>query len=445
MSRAATVVRTRLLGVGFIVLLAGLLVLSVLAYQKAFTPVVWVTLRADHTGMQLSDGADVKLRGVIVGEVHEIAADGQQATLRLALDPAATPQIPANVSARLLPKTLFGERYVELIPPDRAAGAIRGGAVIGQDRTQSAIELERVLDGALPLLQSIKPDKLAATLAAIALALENRGDKLGQDLVTTNQYLSGLNKEMPTLADDVRRLADVLDTYHGALPDLLTILSNATVSATTLTNQRDQLAAFLLNTTDVADTTRIFLDRYDDRIIQLGKVSRPLLELLAAYSPEYPCLLAGVVQLQPRVEQVFSTGRMHITLEVTKDQGKFEPGRDEPVYGAHNGPNCRGLPNPAQPYPGGVTLNDDYDYSGQRSSAPRLPVGAAGTAAPTGRAGRDVPLSRPDMGFAGTTEESALLKPLIAAATDAGPPEQVPDLAVLLWGPLLRGAVVNAS
>ena len=37
-----------------------------------------------------------------------------------------------------------------------------------------------------------------------------------------------------------------------------------------------------------------FLDRYGDRIIQLGRVSAPVLELLAAYSPEYPCLLQGL-------------------------------------------------------------------------------------------------------------------------------------------------------
>jgi phospholipid/cholesterol/gamma-HCH transport system substrate-binding protein len=46
------------------------------------------------------------------------------------------------------------------------------------------------------------------------------------------------------------------------------------------------------------------------------------------------------------------------------------------------------------------------------------------------------------MGFAGTREEQALIKPLVAAATGV-PVTDVPDLAVLLWGPLLRGTVVN--
>jgi len=102
--------RDRALGLCFVVLLLAALSMSVLAYRKAFTPVDWVTLRADHTGLQLSPGADVKLRGVLVGEVRSVSTDGGAATLRLALDPAQLGQIPGNVTARLLPKTLFGER-----------------------------------------------------------------------------------------------------------------------------------------------------------------------------------------------------------------------------------------------------------------------------------------------------------------------------------------------
>ncbi|HEX5598606.1 MAG TPA: MlaD family protein, partial [Micromonosporaceae bacterium] len=137
--------RRRLSGLGFLALLAGLLALSVALYQKVFTPVATVTLHTDHVGMQLNEGAEVKLRGVLVGEVRQISADGGRATLRLALDPTMIRHIPANVSARLLPKTLFGERYVELVvPSDAASQPLRAGAVIGQDRTSAAIELERV-------------------------------------------------------------------------------------------------------------------------------------------------------------------------------------------------------------------------------------------------------------------------------------------------------------
>jgi phospholipid/cholesterol/gamma-HCH transport system substrate-binding protein len=429
-------VRNRIFGLAFIILLAALLSLSVLQYRKAFTPVDWVTLHADHTGLQLNPGADVKLHGVLVGEVRSVGTDGGGARLRLALDPDLTPQIPADVSARLLPKSLFGERYVALVPPPTpAAQPIRDGAVIPQDRSASAVELERVLDGALPLLQAIRPDRLAVTLAAVATALDGRGERFGRTIEALDRYLAELTLEMPTIAEDVRKLAIVLDVYDGALPDLLDLLRDVTVPMNTVTEQRNQLAALLAEATGAADATRLFLTRHGDQMIRLGRVSRPVLELLAAYAPEYPCLLAGLVALQPRAEEVFATGRMRITLEITRDNGKYVPGRDEPVYGARTGPNCRGLPDPATHAPE-TPINDGYDYGAPRPGPPMLPVGvpaAPGAAAPA-----------PAMGSPGPAAEHGHVRPQVGAAKGVTPVE-VPDIAVILWGPLLRGVVVNAT
>ncbi|HEY0698264.1 MAG TPA: MCE family protein [Micromonospora sp.] len=419
--------RHRTLGIAFVVLLTAALSLAVLQYRKVFTPVTRVTLYTGHTGMQLSPGAEVKLRGVVVGEVREVDSDGERARLGLALDPAVTPQVPAEVTARLLPKTLFGERYVALYPPaGGSARPIRSGDVIDQDRSRSGVELERVLDDTLPLLRSIRPDRLAATLSALATALDGRGERVGDTLVLLDGYLRELNREMPTVTEDVRRLATVLDDYDEVLPDLLSILRDVTVTATTVVDQREQLAAFLAGTTGAADVTRVFLDRHDDQLVRVGAVSRPVLELLAAYAPEYPCLMRGLVALQPRVEEAFRNGRLHLTLEVTRDNGKYQRGRDEPVYGARNGPDCRGLPDPRVPFPG-TPVNDGYDHAPGRGGPEKLPVGLP---------------SAPAMGYAGTTEEKDLVKPIIGAATGSLPVE-VPDIAVLLWGPLLRGAVVN--
>lgn len=436
LDQRGSVAGRRLLGIVFVAVLGAALTLAVLQYRKVFTPVAWVTLYTGQTGMQLSPGAEVKLRGVPVGEVREIGSDGDQARLRLALDPALIGWIPADVTARLLPKTLFGERYVALVaPPDSTAEPIRAGAVISQDRSRNGVELERVLDQALPLLRSIRPDKLASTLAALATALDGRGEQLGKNLELLDGYLTELNRELPTLTEDVRRLATVLDGYDAALPDLLDILRDVTPTATTIADQRTQLAGFLADTTDAADVTRIFLARHGDQLIRFGEVTRPVLELLAAYAPEYPCLMRGLVALQPRVEDVFRNGRMHITLEVTRDNGAYQPGRDDPVYGARSGPDCRELPNPSPPAPE-VQVEDGYDHGGSRPGPVKLPVGVPPANGSTAAG------SAPAMGYAGTTEEQDLIRPIIGAATNTLPVE-VPDIAVLLWGPLLRGAVVN--
>ena len=68
--------------------------------------------------------ADVKLRGLIVGEVRSVSSDGATAHRRPGAAPRArSAQIPRNVSARLLPKTLFGEKFVDLVHPGAAVRA----------------------------------------------------------------------------------------------------------------------------------------------------------------------------------------------------------------------------------------------------------------------------------------------------------------------------------
>jgi phospholipid/cholesterol/gamma-HCH transport system substrate-binding protein len=219
--------------------------------------------------------------------------------------------------------------------------------------------------------------------------------------------------QMPTIAADVQKLVTVVNTYDGAADDVLSILRNITVTMNTVVDQRAQLAEFLTDTTALADTATDFLQRNGDQIIRLGQVGRPVLNLLATYAPEYPCLLNGAVALEPAAEQVFATGEMHITLEIVKDQGKYVAGRDDPVYAAQDGPNCRGLASPTVPFPA-TSIDDGY--------------GGDGT-----------PVS---MGIAGTAQEQDVLKPIVAEATGVRV-DQVPDLAVLLWGPLLRGTAVS--
>ena len=73
--------------------------------------------------------------------------------------------------------------------------------------------------------------------------------------------------------------------------------------------------------------------------------------------------------------------------------------------------------------------------------SPKLPIGLPSTT--QAAAGTRPPDAPTDMGSAGTEGERELIKPIIGAVTGLLPVE-VPDIAVLLWGPLLRGAVVNA-
>src|SRR3954465_573444 len=164
LKRVAVGNKRKFQGVAFLLLLAIFFALVVGLYNKAFIKTVPVSLRTDRIGNQLSLNADVKFRGVNVGDVRELRTNGEVATLRLAMKPNQIKLIPSNVQARILPKTLFGQKYVELVSPDNtgpqkvASGSpasvppLKSGDVITQDRSSTAIEIEQLYDNLLPFI-----------------------------------------------------------------------------------------------------------------------------------------------------------------------------------------------------------------------------------------------------------------------------------------------------
>jgi phospholipid/cholesterol/gamma-HCH transport system substrate-binding protein len=363
----STRLRYQLLGLVFVLVAVLFVVLTVGIYRKVFTPVVAVTLQTDRVGTQLRAGADVKLRGVRVGEVRSVAPSATGATIDLALDPAEAAQVPANVTAQLVPKTLFGERFVDLVAPEGAgaapAGPIAAGDVIPQDRGHAAIETDQVLDHLLPTLQAVQPAQLATTLNAMSQALHGQGEPLGQTLVGLDNYLAGFNPVIPDLVTDLDQLTPVADTYAQAAPDLFGGLADLTTTSQTLVDRRPELERLFGSVTDASDDLTAFLAHNEENLVDLAASSNPALRVLAKYAPEYPCLFRQVVEGIPRGEKAFGKGTAHpeqqrITIEISASRGKYLPGVDTPRYLDTRGPRCYRQVVPFPQYPPGGPLKD---------------------------------------------------------------------------------------
>lgn len=438
--------RHQLLGLVFLVVCALFFVTTIAVYRKDFTPVAMVRLDTDRAGNQLGKGADVKIRGVVVGEVAavRVAGDGSttHAALDLALNPEMLGEIPANVSARLLPKTLFGERYVALeVPQAPAPRHLAAGDVIPQDRSSAAIEVQKVLDNVMPLLQSVQPQKLSATLSAVASALDGRGAQLGATLVELSDYLGGLNPSLPDIKADIAGLADVSDTYAKAAPDFLQALSDLTTTSRTLVDEQQRLAAFFSSVTTASTDLESFLRVNENNIIRLTATTQSTLDLLAKYAPEYPCMIQQFADLVPLAYEAFGAGtdRMnHVTIRFVADRAKYLPGVDTPKYLDKRGPRC--YPQVVPPgrwpqYPPDGPVQDG-------SSHPPVPPGENPPLPGNGIIGGGSATT------AGSVANSPAERDLIAAlvAPELGTtPDAVPGWSSLLVGPLYRGAEVDVQ
>jgi len=445
-------------GLVFVLVILLLLGLAVAQYAGAFKGGVPVSLHVDRVGTQLNERADVKIRGLIVGSVQRISTTGNGADVDLLIDDDKIDLIPSNVTARLLPKTLFGEKYVSLVPPS-APGAVKLASydTIQLDRSVAGIEVERVLDDLLPLLQAVRPQDLATTLGALSQALAGRGDQLGATLEQLNTLTGGFRPAIPDLQEDITQLADFSENLSNSAPDLLDALDTLTTTGDTIVDQADELRALYSSVTGASDDLRAFLDANKENLIGLADSSRPTLETLARYSPEFPCFFRQVTGLIPYLDQVYGKGTnepgVHITLELAATRGKYIPNQDEPEYGDDRGPRCYPVVVPGPQYPPDGPFRDG-------SVAPPAPVGTpmgdpeafgvdtfgtydgtqswTATSKPGG-----TPVSY-DMGITNSPGEQQQIAELVSfrQGTDAA---DVPQWGSVLVGPLYRGAEVSVA
>jgi virulence factor Mce-like protein len=444
-SGTGATIRRRLLGVGFIIVIAALVSLSIAMYNKAFTPVVKVSLSTDKIGNQLQVLGDVKARGLIVGEIRDITPTADGALLELALDPEKADLIPRNVSARFIPKTLFGDRYVALqIPDDPDARALSEGDRIEQDRSAPAVELSQALDHLLPVLQAVQPQKLSTTLTAISTALDGRGEQLGETLVELGKLVGEINPHVPQLTHDLRALVDVSDTYTEAIPDFVAALDDLTVTSRTVYEQRANLDVLFADLTMASGDLESFLRANSGNLIRLSDSSRDTLEILAKYSPSYPCFLHQMADLVDAAAPVFGQGTdapgLHATIEVVVNKGKYEPGKDTPEFDEHRGPRCydpkqMGSPFPDQPPDGPLRDGTSHGPQNRTQQDGVLPPANYPTQ-PNALTGAD--------SIANTPAEQEFLAQLIAPGMGVSASE-VPGWSTLLLGPMFRGAEVTVQ
>jgi len=423
-------------GALFLLVLVLLAWLSVAVYQKRFTPVAMVTLYTSSAGNEMNPGAQVMVRGVQVGEVRQITANGSGARLELAIDPHVITQLPANTSAEMLPTTLFGERYVDLIlPANPSQNTLANGSVISQDRSGDALELERVLNNLLPLLNATDPQKLSVVLTALGQGLQGRGADLRQTLITLNSYLGQLNPQLPALDTDITELAGLARTYNQAAPGILSALNDFAATSQVIASQAANVAALFTNLTTAATDLHNFLAANQQNIIALTADSPATLAILARYAPEFPCTLQDLVSFEPAVNKVLGQGTgepgLHVTVTVVPSLGRYVPGRDTPVYGDNTGPHCYPVPFP------GITLHDGTSAQGTPAPAPGTAASAPATAGTT-----QATTVAASTGPGGAPQDSELIREVAALALGR-PTTAIPAWSSLLLGPLLRGATVD--
>ena len=409
----------KVLGVVFLILLMVGVWFTYAIFNKTFTDYEKVDLQTSKIGLQLPSRADVKIRGVIVGEVLEFESNAEGAVLTLGIFPDEIDTIPKNVTGNIVPKTLFGEKYVSLeVPEDPSSEHIQAGDTV--ERTVVSTEVEQVLSDLYPLLRTVQPAELNMTLNALATALEGRGEQLGENLETVDAYLKRINPQIPALVEDLRLTAQVAGTYADILPEVAQILDDTVKTTSTLEGREQQLSALFTDVASFSAIARAFLDKNGENLVRLGEVSAAQLRVLSRYSTEFPCLTEGIVTAGELQAEAFRGFVLHIVLETLPRQPRVYGPEDKPRYDDDRGPSCLHLPDPPWSQSNPVTKQPDFND---------------GVDEPTGKGTSRVGPQYAGFAYDAGPQDAAWLRQYLRAsgAEDS-------DLGVLLAGPFVGEA-----
>lgn len=433
-----------ILGVVYLLVLAGLLLASIGIYTKSmpWQDTVEVTLTTTTPGLELNPLSDVKLQGARVGEVRKITSDGDRAVVHLAIDPDSVHLIPADVDARILPKTLFGEKYVDLlVPADATKKRIAEGDEILQSRT--SVEIGELFGRLVPILRTLKPEQVSTVLNSFAQAVDGRGRQLADTAVQLEKLLGRVNPHLDTLTYDLRQFARTADIYADSAPELLRVLGNvAGTSRDLLVPEEKKFAEFLDSVIGTANLSTDVLRENTQNLVTLSGRSRPVLALLDEYAKVLPCTLDTLHVLDNVATHATGARGAFINLRVdviTKrapytfpDDLPSNPGNEAHVDNLHpyvkvDGPYCAQLPPALY----------DVEPAPPGSLPPGPQAVPPGSTTPPARSG---PAPIPE---AALQEARDALARAMAAQSLGVPSDQVPDYVGLLMAPLLNDGQVT--
>lgn len=332
-------------GLIFLILIGLVVALSIAQYRGAFDDNVVVSVETDRAGLTLASGAPVKLRGVEIGEIGEIETEDDSVLVELLIDAEDIGHVPDDVTAQIVPPTAFGGKYVQLTAPRKSsASPIEAGTVI--PTTRVTVEVDEAFENLTEVLDVARPASVNAALTAMAGAVDERGELIGDLIELTDDYLTTFNPALPTLSEDLRIADDVLDVYEATRPDLIRTLRHSGAISQELLRQQASLRAYTHSLSAFSDEADVLLRSSEHGIVTALTLLEPVTRTLARYSPELPCLVLGLASANKLAEAAAGG-----TFPGINTFSRLVPGREPyqhpenlPLVGDDRGPACYGLP-----------------------------------------------------------------------------------------------------
>jgi phospholipid/cholesterol/gamma-HCH transport system substrate-binding protein len=331
-----------LTGLATVVVLAAIVAVAVGLFRGSFTKSVPVTVLSSRAGLVMNVDAKVKMHGVQVGKVDSIESrPNGQAVLHLAMYPSDLHLIPANVLVDITAPTVFGAKFVDLVPPaEPSARSLHAGQVL--DSQHVTVEVNTVFKHLTEVLGTLDPAKLNETLGAVSQALSGRGEKIGQAFSDLDSFLAKFDPSLSALSHDIAVSAPVFNAYADAAPDLVKTVANSARISQTFVEEQHNLDELLISAIGLADVGNDVLSANRKGLTDVVHLLRPTTDLTNEYNKALWCGFAGLAELAKNPP--LSEPSINIIASITWGAERYRYPANLPKVAATGGPQCLDLP-----------------------------------------------------------------------------------------------------
>lgn len=341
-----------------------------------------------NVGDGLPKSSDVKYHGLLVGSVSKVvpAIDGDPNFVHLDLKPRYAEDIPATVTARVVPSNVFAVSSVQLVDNGPAAG-IQSGAHISEDSDLSTVLFQTTISKLRDVLAAVGrggSDHSLGILAAVGAATENRRVKLLNAGAQMTRLLDQLNSIVATDPgpSTISALVEATRGLQSAAPDLVDSLQQAVRPMQTFVEKRAELTSLVAGSQNTLGVTRQAFDNNTDQLIQITHDLTPVIGVLAMQEAHYVPIFSRVKRLSdllidqawnPALDTLNVRGNLSLTPMYTYTRA------DCPIYGALKGPSCYTAPEIAvRPELPAVLLPQNYQPPPGLGAPPGTVIGPEG-------------------------------------------------------------------
>lgn len=247
-------------------------------------------------GQLLPIGGDVKVRGVLVGRIHEIdLIDDNKVSVLLLINERY--EFPSDTAAEIRSKTVFGQKWVELLPPNPGSpDMLAADDTIPDSSTREPLELENSLELGHELLSAIPLEDLSSVLQALAEGFSGQEKDarvaLDQGLVA----LRAVNSRSGEFDLALRQLSEFSQWAAENDDDLLSFMSALDSANRALVGAAPEFRASNRSVPAFLNDFAAFQERTEDDLGRLVDEGASISEVVAARSSNLHDL---VLELEP--------------------------------------------------------------------------------------------------------------------------------------------------